>query len=143
MSAVKRLMTEYRQLMAQPVPFGRIEPTDNALEWKAYLNGPEGSPYEGGVFEIDLTFPAEYPMRVPDIRFKTQIFHANIDNSSGTVCTTLLSNWRSTQTVVTILQTLFILLAKPNRNSAYKGRNLSEQQYNAEARSWTQQYAKK
>ncbi|XP_054152515.1 uncharacterized protein LOC128951288 [Oppia nitens] len=142
MSAVKRLATEYRQLMAQPVPFGRIESTDNPLYWKAYLNGPEGSPYEGGVFEIDLLFSAEYPIRVPNIRFKTQIFHANIQNS-GYICTTLLSEWRPTDTVVTILHALFMLLATPNRDSAYNGRGLTDQQYNSEARSWTQQYAKK
>ncbi|XP_054152602.1 ubiquitin conjugating enzyme E2 B-like [Oppia nitens] len=142
MSAVKRLVTEYRGLLTQPVPFGRIEPTDNPLQWKAYLNGPEGSPYEGGVFEIDLTFPAEYPMRVPDMEFKTKIFHANI-STDGTVCSTLLTGWAPTDTVVTILQTLFILLAKPNRKSPYQGSSLTDNEYNAEARSSTQKYAKK
>ncbi|XP_054152582.1 uncharacterized protein LOC128951354 [Oppia nitens] len=142
MSAVKRLATEYRKLMAEPVPFGRIEPTDNPLYWKAYLNGPEGSPYEGGVFEIDLKFPVEYPIRVPNIQFKTKIFHANI-NSSGTVCTTLWSDWRPTDTMITILQTLFMLLATPNRNSAYTGGSLTDEKYKQEARSWTQKYAKK
>jgi hypothetical protein len=30
--------------------------------WTATVTGPAGSPYEGGVFHIDVTFPANYPV---------------------------------------------------------------------------------
>ena len=33
----------------------------NIFEWKATLPGPEGSPYEGGEFEIEIKLPKDYP----------------------------------------------------------------------------------
>ena len=31
--------------------------TKNMFEWRAEIVGPENSPYEGGVFELLITFP--------------------------------------------------------------------------------------
>lgn len=33
----------------------------NIFAWKATLPGPKGSPYEGGVFEVDIRIPEDYP----------------------------------------------------------------------------------
>lgn len=33
----------------------------NIFQWKATLPGPAGSPYEGGVFEVDIRIPEDYP----------------------------------------------------------------------------------
>ena len=33
----------------------------NILSWKAVLPGPTGSPYEGGVFDVDIRVPDDYP----------------------------------------------------------------------------------
>ncbi|CAG2102711.1 unnamed protein product [Medioppia subpectinata] len=140
MMASERLRREYREFMLRPVPFGSVAPTDNLLVWKVLLNGPEGTPYEGGVFELELVFPDTYPTRYPQIKFKTQIFHANI-SSSGGVCTTLLSDWRPTDTVLTILLAINNMLCAPNRDSAYNGRELSSHQYEEKAREWTRLYA--
>ena len=45
--ALKRLQREYTELLKSPIPFGTIELTNNPLVWKAYLNGPEDTPYDG------------------------------------------------------------------------------------------------
>ena len=77
--------------MLNPIPeietFPRSE--DNMLEWVSYINGPEGSVYENGVFEFQLNFPTEYPFKPPECKFKTRIYHCNV-NSQGVVCLDIL-----------------------------------------------------
>ena len=43
--------------------------------------GPQGSPYEGGVFKVKIEIPHDYPMQSPTIRFVTPIMHPRIDNN--------------------------------------------------------------
>ena len=39
-----------------------LEPMENNLYvWKARIPGPAGSVYEGGVFDVEITLPADYP----------------------------------------------------------------------------------
>lgn len=33
----------------------------NIFSWRASLPGPAGSPYEDGVFEVDIRIPEDYP----------------------------------------------------------------------------------
>jgi|NOAtaT_6_FD_contig_61_2480269_length_629_multi_4_in_0_out_0_1 ubiquitin-protein ligase len=54
---------------------------DNWNIWKVVINGPPGTPYEGGKFTIQLTFPPEFPFKCPEADFQSNIYHINIDNS--------------------------------------------------------------
>ncbi|CAG2105180.1 unnamed protein product [Medioppia subpectinata] len=127
--------------MSHPVLFGSVAQTDNLLVWALNINGPESTPYEGGVFVVELVFPGTYPNRPPQVTFKTKIFHANV-RSNGDVCTSLLRDWLSTDSVVTIMLALRNMMSQPNRNSSYNGQGLTDKQYNQKACEYTRQYAK-
>jgi ubiquitin-conjugating enzyme (huntingtin interacting protein 2) len=50
------------------------------------IQGPEGTPYEGGVFEIDINIPDQYPFEPPKMKFLTKIWHPNISSQTGAIC---------------------------------------------------------
>ena len=79
-SALKRLMAEYQQLTLNP-PEGIIAgPVDeeNFFEWEALIMGPVDTCFEGGVFPARLTFPSDYPLSPPKMKFTCELFHPNI-----------------------------------------------------------------
>jgi len=43
----------------------------------ALYRGPEGTPFEGGVFTTRLVFPPDYPLSPPKMRFVGDMFHPN------------------------------------------------------------------
>jgi len=54
----------------------------------------ENSPYEKGVFTIDLAIPPEYPFKPPKATFVTKTYHPNILGKDGSICQQVLGdNW--------------------------------------------------
>lgn len=56
----------------------------------AGIEGPPDTPYEGGIFWIDVRIPRRYPFEPPVLRFITRIYHPNID-SRGNICIDVLT----------------------------------------------------
>lgn len=50
------------------------------------IQGPTGTPYEGGVFEITIDIPKQYPFEPPKMKFDTKIWHPNISSQTGAIC---------------------------------------------------------
>ena len=53
---------------------------------KGTIQGPEGTPYEGGVFQIDIVIPTQYPFEPPKMKFETKIWRPNISSQDGAIC---------------------------------------------------------
>ena len=54
-------------------------PTEDFWVCDASISGPPDTPYEGGLFNLKVTFPQNYPYSPPTIKFTTYIYHPNID----------------------------------------------------------------
>ena len=46
---------------------------DNLLLWKAWIKGPSDTPYEDGVFQLDIRCGMDYPLSPPTIKFVTKV----------------------------------------------------------------------
>jgi ubiquitin-conjugating enzyme E2 A len=87
------------------------------FEWTATIVGPTDTPYEGGIFRMELSFGSEYPDKPPKVRFINRVFHPNIF-VDGSLCLDLLQGaWSPAQTVESLLVSIRSLLADPNCSS--------------------------
>jgi len=77
--ASKRLFQEYRLLTSDPPDGITAGPVteDDLFIWEALIQGPEGTPFEGGIFPAELRFPKDYPLAPPSMRFLGEIWHPN------------------------------------------------------------------
>lgn len=103
----------------------------NVFEWEVMLMiDDETKYYGGGFFRARLTFPPEYPLLPPKMRFETPLFHPNI-YPNGDVCISILhppeedkygyesasERWSPVQTPETILLSVISMLSSPNDES--------------------------
>jgi ubiquitin-conjugating enzyme E2 G2 len=79
-TANRRLLQEYRALTNNPpegITAGPVS-EDDLLYWEAWIQGPEGTPFEGGVFPAELKFPKDYPLAPPTMKFVGgEVWHPN------------------------------------------------------------------
>lgn len=47
------------------------------FKWRVCFQGPESTPFEGGLYEATLNFPDEFPYQPPKMAFVTEMFHPN------------------------------------------------------------------
>lgn len=115
MSHINRIHKELLEINnnKEHYPF-TITPTDNITSWNATIQGPPDSPYESGIFHLDIYFPSEYPFKPPRVNFITKIYHPNI-NSNGKICLDILKDqWSPALTMSKILLSISSLLTDPN-----------------------------
>jgi ubiquitin-conjugating enzyme E2 D len=87
---------------------------DDIRQWRVSFLGPDKTPFEGGVFILRFTFPANFPFKAPEIKFETKVFHPNI-NETGEICLDILKNaWSPGLHITDVVLSLCSLLNSPN-----------------------------
>jgi ubiquitin-conjugating enzyme E2 D/E len=147
MSVIQRLSREQKDIQKNaPSNLSAGPINDNLFEWGAVIMGPVETPYEGGIFNLNIHIPSDYPFKPPTFIFKTKIYHPNI-NSSGHICLDILKNqWNPSLTISKILLSICSLLADPNPNDPLVPEIANQLKTNNElflktAQEWTRIYA--
>ncbi|KAK1327924.1 hypothetical protein QTO34_012345 [Cnephaeus nilssonii] len=139
MQRASRLKRELSLLATEPPPgITCWQDTDQMGDLRAQIIGGANTPYEKGVFTLEVSIPERYPFEPPQIRFLTPIYHPNID-SAGRICLDILKlppkggrlrlpllrvtkppplcaqgAWRPSLSIATVLASIQLLMAEPN-----------------------------
>jgi ubiquitin-conjugating enzyme E2 D/E len=146
--ALRRIQKELTDITSDP-PCGCScgpESDKDLFKWTGMVMGPEDSPFAGGVFNVVIHFPADYPFKPPKVNFTTQIYHPNV-NADGLICLDILKGqWSPALTISKVLLSICSLLTDPNPKDplvpdiANQLKN-NKTQHDATARDWTAKYA--
>lgn len=166
----RRIIKETQRLMQEPVPgeqahfmksltirpffcsmssvlgISAIPDEANARYFHVIVTGPEDSPFEGGLFKLELFLPEDYPMSAPKVRFITKIYHPNIDRL-GRICLDILKDkWSPALQIRTVLLSIQALLSAPNpddplANDVAELWKVNEAEAIRNAKEWTRLYA--
>ncbi|KAJ7145824.1 ubiquitin-conjugating enzyme/RWD-like protein [Mycena epipterygia] len=125
---LRRQLTELTKHPVEGFSAGLVD-DDNLYEWEILVIGPPDTLYEGGFFKARLTFPPEFPLLPPKMRFVTPMWHPNI-YADGVVCVSILhapgddqygyedagERWMPVHTVESILISVISLLSSDTPN---------------------------
>jgi len=147
MTDLNRVRKELRECKKDGAVEASLVDESNLLHWKGKIMGPVGTPYENGIFKIDIQLPSDYPFVPPKMKFDTRIWHPNISSDSGAICLDILKNeWSPALTVRTALISLQALMSAPEPDDPQDA--VVARMYKADydcfcstAKYWTETYA--
>jgi len=158
--SAKRIMCEIKQVANSSANIWlhsgegiHIFPSPDTLNfWRALIEGPAGSPFEGGVFLLNVIIPDDYPFKAPQIVFETPVYHCNVTDS-GKICLDVLQDrWNPSLSVPKALEAIRSMLINPDTSDslrqwiaeltmAYQKSNGSDRRYWEKAQESTRQHA--
>lgn len=102
--------------VAKPVtkPDGSVD----LMHWKCMIPGKSATPWEKGLFPLDLEFSEAYPSKPPECKFPRGFFHPNV-YPSGKVCLSIVNadqGWKPAISVKQILTGIQDMLNNPNNS---------------------------
>jgi ubiquitin-protein ligase len=114
-----RVMKEIKQLVTKPPEGIRVQfSEENITSITAEIDGPESTPFEGGVFKVRLSLPSDFPSSAPKGTFLTKIFHPNVSKTGEICVNTLKRDWKPELGIRHVLLVVRCLLIHPNPASA-------------------------
>ena len=144
----KRLEKEYKNIDSDTTSCVSANPISrkNLYDWTGIILGPKDTPYEDGIFKLDIKIPKDYPFRPPKVKFITKIYHPNI-GSKGNICLDILRDkWAPALTIKSVLLSICSLLGDPNPDDPLVPQiaeiyNVDRERYKKIAKEWTDKYA--
>lgn len=127
-ASIKRVMMELNQVASGNEKIWmhsgegiHVFPSPDTLNfWRVLIEGPVGSPFEGGVFALNAIMPDEYPFKPPQITFETPIYHCNVSDS-GKICLEILQDrWNPSLSVPKCLEAIRMMMKEPDPNDALR-----------------------
>jgi ubiquitin-conjugating enzyme E2 N len=143
----KRIQQEIKMLDTRPTPGVSAKVDEgNTRFFHVTIDGPVGTPYDGGKFELELFLDENYPMKPPKARFLTRIYHPNIDKLGRICLDTLKDKWTPAIFLQTLLTSIRSLLSTPNpddplANDVAQHWKKNEKDAKDTAKDWTKKYA--
>jgi ubiquitin-protein ligase len=119
--AINRLLKDVRQILKHPLTDNNIyyihDDTD-ILKGYALIIGPSETPYFGGYYFFEFSYPYDYPFSPPKVKYMTNDGQTRYNPNlykCGKVCVSILNTWSgdkwsACQTINSILLTLCSLL---------------------------------
>jgi len=152
-AAVKAIQAQWQELLLDPPPGINAGPQDDDwFNWTACIQGPAGTPYEGGLFFLSIVFPQDYPFQPPQVNFTTPIYHPNINDKGGICLSILIRNcswdngWSPALSVTSVLLSIMVLMSEPNTDHSLKPElaalyEKDRETFNKQARDYTKLHA--
>ncbi|CAK0735463.1 E2 ubiquitin-protein ligase peroxin 4 [Coccomyxa viridis] len=113
MTARTRLVKELKEYSRSKLEDVKLEANESDIHrWRALLTGPANTPYQGGVFELDIKVPDQYPLVPPIVFYRTKIFHPNVHFKTGEICLDILKTaWSPAWTLHSTCQAILALMS--------------------------------
>ena len=146
LQAMKTLKQEFNNLKNNPITSLGVtvglENENNIFKWKISMVGPQDTPYAGGLFFLEATFPDNYPKGGPKIKFLTKIFHCNVFDWG--ICISTLNNWVPTpmEKVLSDIFALFYANNPDNNGQPSREYRDNKKLFEQHCREWVNKYAK-
>uniref|UniRef100_A0A1B6BWX2 Ubiquitin-conjugating enzyme E2 S n=2 Tax=Clastoptera arizonana TaxID=38151 RepID=A0A1B6BWX2_9HEMI len=116
---IRMVAKEVRELFSNPPEGIKVTINEQDItDIQAYIEGPAGTPYSGGVFKLKVVLGKDFPQAPPKAFFITKIFHPNVAKNGEICVNTLKKDWKPDLGIKHILLTVKCLLIVPNAESA-------------------------
>ncbi|KAJ1635461.1 ubiquitin-conjugating enzyme E2 S-like protein [Pavlovales sp. CCMP2436] len=118
-AVVMRVAKELRALQLTPPDGIKVHLNEESItDIRIDINGPIGTPFEGGMWSVKLVLPPDFPASPPKGYFLTKIFHPNISKAGEICVNTLKRDWKEDISLGHIMQVIRCLLINPFPESA-------------------------
>lgn len=85
--------------------------------WRVFIKGPAGTPYENKWWSLYVTFPPGYPVSPPGFRFLSVPLHPNVSQEGRLLFSNIDEQYTSSMRVLDILLQVRELFSKPELES--------------------------